>query len=70
MSLNNVNKRRREFRNMNQNQQTKKNSTTVSMFESNEYFEIDFTNPVKRMEFDMQRKRQQMKELANVSDSS
>ena len=54
---------------MSLNQLMKKNSKIVSIYQfliNN----IDFTNPVKRMEFDEQRKRQQMKELANVSDNN
>ena len=31
---------------------------------------LDFTNPIKRKEFDRQRKRQQMKEMHNVSHNS
>lgn len=29
---------------------------------------LDFTNPIKRKEFDRQRKKQQMREMQNVSD--
>ena len=29
---------------------------------------IDFTNPIKRKEFDRQRKKQQMREMQNVSE--
>lgn len=52
-------------------QRTRKENKNIKRYESNsideEEFQDYFTNPIKRKEFDRQRKKQQMREMQNIT---